>query len=99
VDGDGLNNTRKNLRACTQAQNGLNRAPKSGKRFKGVYARGRKFYAQCARDGKVHSRFGFSTEEEAARAYDEMAVALHGAFAHLNFPLDRPSPKENVYAL
>lgn len=86
-DGDGLNNTRSNLRRCTQRQNGLNRAPKAGKKFKGVYRRGPTFRAQIYLDGKSYTSGGHATEEAAARAYDEMAVRLHGEFAWLNFPV------------
>lgn len=89
-DGDGLNNTRSNLRLCTQAQNGLNRAPKAGKRFKGVYQhRSGRFYAQIARHGVVTSSQPYETEDEAARAYDDMAMRLHGEWAWLNFPEDQ----------
>lgn len=85
-DGNGLDNRRSNLRPCTQAQNTLNRGPKRGKRFKGVYPTGRKFYAQATLGGKTRSMHGFLTAEEAAKAYDSMAMEMHGEFARLNFP-------------
>lgn len=87
VDGNGLNNLRHNLRACTQAQNNLNRGPKRGKRFKGVYPERSGFYAQIYLNRRSHYSGGHATEEEAARAYDRMAVDLHGEFARLNFPI------------
>lgn len=94
IDGDGLNNSRSNLRPCTQAQNGLNRSAKAGKRFKGVYqSRSGKFYAQIYLSRKAHTVHGFETEELAAREYDRLAVLLHGEWARLNFPDDpRPEP-------
>jgi len=65
----------------------LNRSAKAGKRFKGVYQhRSGRFYAQIAINGIVSSSKPFGTEEEAARAYDDMAVRLHGEWARLNFP-------------
>ncbi len=86
-NGDGLDNRRSNLRPCTQAQNGLNKAPKKGKQFKGVYRhRSGRFYAQAALNGHVTSSGSFDREEDAARAYDDMARALHGVWARLNFP-------------
>ncbi|MDG4905984.1 hypothetical protein P9228_05920 [Mesorhizobium sp. WSM4898] len=91
-DADGLNNSRSNLRPCTQAQNGLNRRPKNGKRFKGVFFDKRRgtFYAQVALAGKVYSSPGFNVEEDAARWHDAKALSLHGEFAHLNFPAPHP---------
>lgn len=87
-DGDGLNNRRSNLRTCKQALNVLNTAKKRPqKKFKGVFfakARGR-WWAQIARDGRRHFLGYHSTEEAAARAYDEAATKLHGEFARLNY--------------
>lgn len=88
-DGDGLNNSRSNLRPCTQAQNGINRSAKSGKTFKGIYPRGRKFYAQLYAGKRAFSSFGHATPESAALAYDALARTHHGEFARLNFPADR----------
>jgi hypothetical protein len=87
IDGDGLNNRKSNLRPCTQAQNGLNRSAKAGKRFKGVYtARSGKYYAQIYINRKSYSVHGLATEEIAAREYDRLARLHHGEWARLNFP-------------
>lgn len=89
-DGDGLNNQRLNLRACTRSQNHMNRRPKPGcsSRFKGV-----SFNEKC----RIHpwramimvnykrTYIGFyTTEEEAALAYNQKALELFGEFARLN---------------
>lgn len=89
-NGNGLDNRRSNLRACTQAQNCLNVGKKRAyKRFKGVYfdSRRNKWWAQlyigrCAFFGGYHD-----TEELAAKAYDALAIKHHGEFALLNYPL------------
>jgi hypothetical protein len=98
IDGDGLNNDRRNLRPCTQAQNGLNRAPKRGKRFKGVYRhRSGNFYAQIALAGRVYSSRSFCDEVTAALAYDWMARRLHGQWARLNLPDRRWDGREPAF--
>lgn len=87
-DGDGLNNTRDNLRPATNQQNSFNKRSVGGKsQYKGVtwckFA-GR-WRARICRDGKVVNIGRFDHEEEAARAYDELARELYGEFAWLNF--------------
>lgn len=88
IDGDGLNCRRSNLRLATQQQNSLNRRPRQGKRFKGVFLdkRSGNYYAQIKINGDVYSRSGFHSEEDAARAHDALAAKHHGEFAFLNFP-------------
>jgi hypothetical protein len=86
-DGDGLNNTRANLRLCTHAEDCRNQGKTRGKsRFKGVYwhRRGRKW---CVFVGKGNYIGLFKTEIEAALAYDAEARLRFGPFAALNFPV------------
>ena len=98
IDGDGLNNTRGNLRLATSTQNHANR--QHGKRgasgYRGVSASttGRwRAYIKVHRKGRNLGTF--DTPEEAARAYDLAAQVSFGAFARLNFPdgYDGPAPK------
>ena len=94
-DRDGLNNQRSNLRPCTQQKNRMNTTPKVGKLFKGVYPARGKWYASIG-VGRIYTYSrGHLTAESAARAYDEMAIRLHGEFARLNFPmLDRSDARQ-----
>ena len=91
IDGYGLNNSRGNLRLCNLSQNSVNRAycaPSSGFRGVSLKERGnwRRWVAQITANGGKPQHLGyFKTPEEAARAYDEAAVRLHGGFAQLNF--------------
>lgn len=82
VDGDGLNNTRVNLRIVTPAQNrqGFNKkkSPRCHSQFRGVTWGGKKWRATVA----IGS---FDSEAEAARAYDKAVKMLWGKFACPNF--------------
>jgi hypothetical protein len=89
IDGDGLNNTRANLRICTRAQNNANRVcAKGSSGYRGVHPEPRngRWYARIEVNGRPRSLGCFATPEEAARAYDAGALAAHGEFARLNFP-------------
>ena len=87
IDRDTLNNTRKNLRVCTQSENNANSVGwvHGASRYKGVSKNGTGWIARTKKNGKTH-RFGtYRTQEEAALAYDVGAIELHGEFARLNF--------------
>lgn len=93
---NGLDNRRGNLRIATHSQNSCNRlkpASSATSRYKGVYlARDQvrkspwraKIYVNRK---KIHLGY-FADEREAAMAYDEAALRLHGVFAVLNFPIE-----------
>jgi len=92
-NGDTLDNRRSNLRLATRIQNNVNQKKMTGSSssiFIGVTRRGEKWKAQIGftRGGKRQgvSLGYFSTEEQAARAYDESAKRHYGEFANLNFP-------------
>jgi hypothetical protein len=90
-DGRGFNNTRDNIRACTQAQNmqnrGKTRANTTG--FVGVtYDKKRQMFLAQIEVNCQHIYLGrFASAAEAAAAYDASARKYHdAAFLHVNFP-------------
>jgi hypothetical protein len=89
-DGNGLNNTRDNLRIASHTLNMQNSKSRSGStsRYKGVSwntQRG-KWVAQIRYDGRTRFLGYYTYEDEAARVYDEAALIGHGESARLNFP-------------
>jgi len=92
-DRDPLNNCRSNLRLATRGQNGANRKPDTRARgttsqFKGVcWQEDRQRWAAYIHiDGKTHFLGRFTREQDAAIAYDEVALETWGEFALLNRP-------------
>ena len=94
IDGNPLNNTKANLRVCTRAQNQKNtrKRKKTKHKYKGVVRLGFAKYAKprysfaIASDNILHRGGKFRTKLEAAMAYDDKAIELHGEYACLNFP-------------
>ena len=90
IDGDGLDNRRSNLRACTDSQNNFNQRVRtySASGFKGVTLDRRygRWIAQIQANKRHYTLGTHATAEEAARVYDAAALRLHGDFARLNFP-------------
>jgi len=88
ANGDGLDNRRSNLRPADASKNAMNkrtyRNNTSG--YKGVSRSGPKWQAYIQMDGRQIRLGTFDTPQEAARAYDEAALALFGEFARPNFP-------------
>ena len=88
-DGNGLKNTRSNLRICTTSQNQHNQLPQknTGSKYKGVwrYKKDNKWGSQIQINGKSINLGSFINEIDAALAYDAKARELFGEFAYLNF--------------
>ena len=88
-DNDGLNNRRSNLRVLDNTNNIRRKRPNvnGSSRFKGVSCfRGIHWQASIKVNNKSKWLGSFSTEEMAARAYDEAARIHFGEHAHINFP-------------
>lgn len=87
VDGDPLNNTRKNLRVVSHMQNCWNRMrTDAAAGYKGVTRRGPsgRYRAAINKDGVRYNLGCFVSAEEAARAYNVAAVEMFGEYARLN---------------
>lgn len=90
-NGNGFDNRRGNLRAATQRQNSGNiRSRSKLTPYKGIAEQPNGTWNARIRmpDGARPSLGSFKTQEEAARAYDDAARRVHGAFACVNFPLE-----------
>jgi hypothetical protein len=89
INGDGLDNRRRNLRACTAQQNLMNQRPRrSASGLKGVkwMPKIRKWMARIKVDGRELYLGVFVDRDDAGRAYDAAATQYFGQFARLNFP-------------
>lgn len=93
INGNGLDNTRKNLRLCTQYQNlASQRMPVNNKSgYKGVYysrgkkdGRARPWRARIRHQKQEYNLGQYATAVEAALAYDAKSVELNGEFALTN---------------
>lgn len=89
IDRNTLNNQRSNLRIATHSQNGANRKShkNSSSKYLGVsWKKDQNKWAATIQKDRNSYRLGvFSGEADAAKAYDNAAVKLHGEFANLNF--------------
>jgi len=86
---NGLDNRRCNLRICTHSQNTRYQRPRKGctSQYKGVYLQKicSKWHAQIVINGHRKYLGLFTSDTEAALAYDRKAKELFGEFACLNF--------------
>lgn len=90
INRNGLDNRRENLRVVGPTENCINRdysrRNKSGYRGVSWYEPLGKWRAKVTTNNKSRHLGYFADLEEAARAYDQAAIAHHGPLAQLNFP-------------
>lgn len=91
INQDKLDNQRKNLRICTNAENCRNRRSGMKNRrsvFYGIYPQSTQPHNWQVRVGKDYRHYHCGTfydEHIAALAHDLWALDLHGEYAHTNF--------------
>lgn len=87
-DGDGLNNTRENLRICTCLENSRNSRKQKNNTsgYKGVSwsKKGKYWVAFISYMGRTINLGHFSEIKDAAKAYNAAAEEIFGEFAKLN---------------
>jgi len=93
ISGNGLDNRRENLRICTNAENSRNRKSQRGSssQYKGASWRkdSEKWQSNIQVDGKTLYLGCFTSEVQAAKAYDAAALKHFGRFAKTNFPISK----------
>ena len=91
INGNGLDNRRKNLRPSTRSQNMMNRRkfPGCSSKYKGVNwnKHASQWVSRITKDSQTYLLGYFRNEKRAASEYDAAAKLLHGDFARLNFPI------------
>lgn len=89
INGDGLDNRKKNLRICTTQENSRSRRflqKNNTTGYQGVKKNKNGWESQIKVNGKM-KYLGYSKDKtKAAKIYDEAAKKYHGEFATLNFP-------------
>lgn len=94
VDFDGLNNRRSNLRSANHNQQLVHRRKPqryagrpTSSIYKGVaWEKQKRMWGTRIQFGNYNKHVYFKREIDAAKAYDALALELHGAYAVLNFP-------------
>jgi hypothetical protein len=86
INGDKLDNRKRNLRSVTKSQNMMNAKKKSNNKsgYKGVYFNQNKWRADIWVGGRTKIVGRFDNKIDAALAYNAAAIEHYGEFAKLN---------------
>jgi len=88
INHKGFDNRLKNLRICTRSQNQHNQKPwdNTSSKYKGVgwHKHKKKWRVRISDNYTVYCIGYFTSEIEAAKAYNKAAIKYHGEFATLN---------------
>jgi len=86
INGDGLDNRRKNLRLVTRSQNGRNRKVNKNSKtgFKGVTISRGRYYSRIGINGTSIFLGSFSKMKEAIKAYDAASIRFHREYGRTN---------------
>lgn len=83
---DPLDNQRENLRLATRSQNNANARAYNGRKYRGIYWNPvvKRWYAQIRHLRKSYYIGCYRNPEDAARAYNKVAIEKFGEFIMLN---------------
>lgn len=86
INGNGLDNRRQNLRVCTQLENNKNAKIRKDNTsgYKGVHKMKNRYSARIQSNGKRITIGYYDTAEDAAKAYNDYSLKLHGNYGKLN---------------
>jgi hypothetical protein len=85
INGNPVDNRKSNLRLVTHQQNAWNAKPTRNRQYKNIINKGKgKWYATIHQNNQVMKEGPFKNADEAARAYNELAVKYRGEYARLN---------------
>lgn len=98
IDNNPLNCIKANLRITSNSANIQRGRPGT---IRGVYRKGSacRWHVQIMCKGRLYYFGGFKTKEEAAMAYDIVAIELFGELAGLNFPENLAFYKEQLASI
>jgi hypothetical protein len=86
-----LDNRLSNLRVVTSSENNYNKETSNNSGYRGVRKNGRKYIAYIRYNKQRFIEKGFNTVEEAALAYNELALKYYGDIAKLNVIVNNES--------